>query len=67
MAREGKSPVSADEGPAKTHVEIGAQANQLLREALRFYPTIGASELRLYVLGRTRRLLPSPLFLSPYF
>jgi NADH dehydrogenase len=43
-------------------VEIGAQANQLLREALRFYPTIRASELRLYVLGRTPRLLPS---LSP--
>ncbi|HWE62043.1 MAG TPA: FAD-dependent oxidoreductase [Chloroflexota bacterium] len=40
-------------------VEIGTLANQMIRGALRFYPTIKESEIRFIVLSRSERILPA--------
>lgn len=40
-------------------VEIGAQANELVRGALRFFPDIAPEEVRFVLLGSAPRLLPA--------
>ncbi|HEU5327577.1 MAG TPA: FAD-dependent oxidoreductase [Thermomicrobiales bacterium] len=40
-------------------VEIGAQANALVRGALRYFPGIAAGEIRFVLLGTASRLLPA--------
>ena len=40
-------------------IEIGAEANSLLREVLRFYPSIRPDELDVSILSNTARILPA--------
>ncbi|MDQ3458762.1 MAG: FAD-dependent oxidoreductase [Deinococcota bacterium] len=40
-------------------VEIASQANNLIRSALRFYPTIEEAEVRLVVVSHSARILPA--------
>src|SRR5437764_11320836 len=40
-------------------VEICSQANQLVRDSLRFYPSIQESEVRFIILNDTMRILPA--------
>jgi NADH dehydrogenase len=40
-------------------VEIGAEANNLLRSALRFYPSIRPEELRVSIVSGTDRIMPA--------
>jgi NADH dehydrogenase len=46
-------------GAGYAGVEIGTLANQMIRQALRFYPTIKESEIRFIVLSRSERILPA--------
>ena len=40
-------------------VEIGGQGNDLIRSALRFYPTIDPAEIRFVLLSNSSRILPA--------
>ena len=46
-------------GAGYAGVEIGAEANQLLRTALRFYPGIRPEELKISIVSSTDRILPA--------
>ena len=46
-------------GAGYAGVEIVAEANHLLRSALRFYPNIRPEELRVSIVGNTERILPA--------
>ncbi|MEO8304960.1 MAG: FAD-dependent oxidoreductase [Betaproteobacteria bacterium] len=45
-------------GAGYAGIEIGAEANDLLRSASRAYPNIGAEELRVSIVCSTNRILP---------
>ena len=46
-------------GAGYAGVEIGAEANNLLRSALRFYPNIKPDDLRVSIVTNTERILPA--------
>src|SRR5579862_652167 len=46
-------------GAGYAGVEIGAEANNLLRSALRFYPNIKPDDLRVSIVTNTERILPT--------
>jgi NADH:quinone reductase (non-electrogenic) len=46
-------------GAGYAGIEIGAEANNLLRAALRFYPSIRPDELDVSILSNTDRILPA--------
>ncbi|MEO8028887.1 MAG: FAD-dependent oxidoreductase, partial [Bryobacteraceae bacterium] len=46
-------------GAGYAGVEIGSEANNLLRDALRFYPTIRREELDVSIVTNTGRILPA--------
>jgi NADH dehydrogenase len=46
-------------GAGYAGVEIGAEGNNLLRSALRLYPSIRPEELRFTIISSTERILPS--------
>ena len=46
-------------GAGYAGVEIGAEANSLLRYALRFYPTIRPEELHVSIISNSDRILPA--------
>jgi NADH dehydrogenase len=46
-------------GAGYAGIEIGAEANDLVRSALRFYPGIRPEELRVVIVSNTERILPT--------
>jgi NADH dehydrogenase len=46
-------------GAGYAGVEIGAEANNLLHSALRFYPQVDRSELKVTIISNTDRILPA--------
>jgi NADH dehydrogenase len=46
-------------GAGYAGVEIGAEANDLLRQALRFYPTLRQEDLSISIVTSTNRILPA--------
>jgi NADH dehydrogenase len=46
-------------GAGYAGIEIGAEANDLIRGALRFYPGVRPEELRVMIVSNTERILPA--------
>lgn len=46
-------------GAGYAGIEIGAEANNLLRSALRFYPNIRPEDIRISIVSNTERILPA--------